>query len=220
MPRVRFSVRRLMLAVAIVAGFLAIAAANRSRWRALERWGMEQECYSSLNNIALALHSYSEEFGRVPRPYETDAHGRKQHSWRPVLLRWFPVHYPQSDHYDLGLPWDGPANRPFSSEVPGFLSCPSERRDNHHGSPFVMINDFGDTPIDRIPMNAILVLEAWGANRDWLDPNDHFDTVPPLNVMRTDHPHGFGVILRDLSRVRVRDPARIRKVGKYYVLDR
>ena len=82
-----------------------------------------------------------------------------------------------------------------------------------------MVNDFGDVPVNRIPPDAILVLGAWGANRNWLDPNDRVESTPRLRVAATDHPAGFGVILRDFRVVRVRAAGRIRKTGAYYVLD-
>ena len=83
-----------------------------------------------------------------------------------------------------------------------------------------MINDFGDTPTDQIPANAVLVLEAWDANHDWLDPRDKVEDSPRIKVNPTDHPSGIGVILCDFSVIRVRDMSRIKKDGKYYVLER
>ena len=62
---------------------------------------------------------------------------------------------------------------------------------------------------------------AWGTRRrpDTIDPNDRVESTPRLRVAATDHPAGFGVILRDFRVVRVRDAGRIRKTGAYYVLD-
>ncbi|SIO64992.1 hypothetical protein SAMN05444166_7520 [Singulisphaera sp. GP187] len=74
----------------------------------------------------------------------------------------------------------------------------------------------GRPPIDRIPSNAILVLEACGANRNWLDPHDRVEMTPQLKVKATDHPRGVGVILHDFSRVRVRATSSIQKIGEYY----
>lgn len=221
LPRAPSTVRRLMLAVAHAAILLGLIMMSiRSHRLAVESRGREGACYSSLNNIAIALHNYSEVNGRFPPPFEVDEQGERKHSWRPLILRWFPVDYPQAVSYDIGERWDGIGNTRLSSEVPGFLRCPSERVENPHGSPFVMINDLGDTEPDKIPDDAILVLEAWGANRNWLDPRDHVKMDPRIRVQETDHPRGFGVILRDFSVVRVRDACSIRKRGRYYVLER
>jgi hypothetical protein len=206
-PPVRFTVRGLILAVFLAAIILgSLVTTLRSIRLTGERKGREGGCYSSLNNIALALHAYSEVNGRFPPPFEADARGERKHSWRALILPWL-----------TGAP---PTDRIRSSEVPGFLQCPSRRVENPHGSPFVMVNDFSDSDIGEIPANAVLVLEIWGANRDWLDPRDRFETSPRIEIPATDHPIGFGVILRDFSVVRVRDASRIEKRGRFYVLDR
>jgi hypothetical protein len=185
------------------------------------RMNEQSMCYSSLNNISLSMYEYSQAHGTLPRPFEVDEHGDKKHSWRAEISRFLPQDDPApTESYDFHQRWDGPGNRKFSSRVPGFLQCPSRSLENPHGSPFVMINDFGNTPIDQVPANAVLVLEAWDANHDWLDPRDKVEDSPRIKVDSTDHPSGIGVILRDFSVQRVRDTSRIKKDGKYYVLER
>ena len=66
----------------------------------------------------------------------------------------------------------------------------------------------------------MLVLEAWDANHNWLDPRDKVEDSPRIKVDPTDHPAGIGVVLGDFSVIRVKDTSRIKKDGKYYVLDR
>jgi len=217
-PQVRFTVRRMMVLVAVAATLFGVLAAVRANWLASRRVSLEGACWSSLHNTAFGLANYREVHGHFPPPYTTDDQGRRTHSWRILVLRWFPMRYPQAFSYDYTDRWDGIANSKLSSKVPGFLLCPSERNDNPHGSPFVMINDFSTADPRDIPANAILVIEAWGANQNWLDPRDRIETFPRVKVEATDHPNGFGVILGDLSRVRVKDAGRIRKEGQYYVL--
>jgi hypothetical protein len=219
--RLRFSLRWLLFAIAVLGGaFGLVARTIRLIEHHATRGGEQSGCYSSLNNIALSLYEYSAEHGRVPRPFEVDEHGEKKHSWRAVIARSLPRENPApTESYDFHRRWDDPANSKFSSHVPGFLQCPSRSLENPHGSPFVMINDFGDTPTDQIPANAVLVLEAWDANHDWLDPRDKVEDSPRIKVNPTDHPSGIGVILGDFSVTRVRDTSRIKKDGKYYVLE-
>ncbi len=221
-PRLRFSLRWLVLAIAVLGGaFGLVAMTIRSIQRAGTRLANQGMCYSSLNNISLSMYEYSEEHGKFPRPFEVDEHGEKKHSWRAVISRLLPHDdLAPTGNYDFHQRWDSQENSKFSSYVPGFLRCPSRTLENPHGSPFVMINDFGDTPIDQIPANAVLVLEAWDANHDWLDPRDKVEDFPRIKVDPTDHPSGVGVILRDFSVTRVRDTSRIKKDGKYYVLER
>ena len=221
-PRLQFRLRSLVFAVAMLGGaFGFVAMSIRSIQRQGNRLEKQGGCYSSLNNIAIAMSDYSERYGRFPRPFEVDEHGQKKHSWRAVISRWLPQEYPApAETYDFRQRWDSRENSKFSSRVPGFLQCPSRSLENPHGSPFVMINDFGDTPLARIPANAVLVLEAWDANHDWLDPRDTVVDSPRIQVDATDHPSGIGVILRDFSVTRVRDTGRIRKEGNFYVLER
>jgi hypothetical protein len=219
--RLRFSLRWLLFAVAvsgIALGFVAKTITTIQQHP--RRMGEQSGCYSSLNNISLSLYEYSQEHGRIPRPFEVDEHGEKKHSWRAVISRLLPQVYPApTESYDFHQRWNSPGNRKFSSRVPGFLQCPSRSLENPNGSPFVMINDFGDTPIGQIPANAVLVLEAWDANHDWLDPRDKVEDSPQLKVDPTDHPSGIGVVLGDFSVTRVSDTSRINKDGKYYVLE-
>ena len=167
------------------------------------------------------MYEYGKGHGRFPRPFEVDEHGEKKHSSRAVISRLLPQDdQAPTESYAFHQRWDSQRDRNLSSRVPGFLQCPSRSLENPHGSPFVMINDFGDTPIDQIPANAVLVLEAWDANHDWLDPRDKVEDSPRIKVDSTDHPAGIGVILRDFSVIRVRDTSRIKKDGKYFVLER
>ncbi len=218
-PRFRFTVRGMMVAAVIAASISYIGAGIWEVGRHGERLSQQSSCYSSLNNIALAMRSYSEAHGRFPAPFVADAAGRRVHSWRIKALPWMGLGYSQEARYDHTRPWNGPVNGRLTPDVPGFLRCESERAGNPYGSPFVMVNDFDATPADLIPPDAILVLEAWGSNRNWLDPNDRVESTPRLRVAATDHPGGFGVILSDFRVVRVRNAGRIRKVGDCYVLD-
>lgn len=219
MPRFQHGLRHAMLAVAIAAtaGGLMVASTRSAR---LERGrlGAQASCHSCLNNIAIALFDYSELHGSFPPPFKADEQGKRKHSWRLILLPWMPPDYPQKWMYKSNYPWDSPENAGLSSQVPGFLRCPGERAENPNGSPYVMINDFSGADIRRLPEDAILVVESWGANRNWLDPHDRIDPSPRAAAERTGHPGGFGVILRSFKVVRVEDPGRIVKSGPYYVL--
>jgi len=156
----RPTIQAMMAGVAVVGVVFGLMAALRASWLANERLGLQGTCYSSLNNIALAMSNYVEVHGRYPPPFATDDHGKRTHSWRIISLRWFYGDYPQAQSYNYHGQWDGIDNRTLSSDVPGWLRCPSEHRHNPHGSPFVMVNDFGDADPATIPANAILVIEA------------------------------------------------------------
>jgi len=208
----------MVVAVAVVAIGLGFVVANlRFLRRFQERVGRQDFCYSSLNNIAMALSSYSDVYGQLPPPFMTDKQGHRTHSWRILALGQLGT-VPKASSYDYEKRWDAGLNETLRAEGSGWLGCPSERRANPHGSPFVMVNDFRGVEPILIPSDAILVIEAWGANRNWLDPHDLVQLYPSVRIAATDHPNGFGVIFGDFRVSRVRDLGRIRKVGAYYVV--
>src|SRR5437660_1619562 len=137
MPRVRFSVRWLMVAVAAAALLLGVMAASLARQRAADREPGQSDCTNTLMIISLGLQNYCELHGRFPPPFVADQRGRPMHSWRLLAIPVFPMTYPSARAYDYAAPWDAPINAGLSGRVPTVLSCPSEYRVNPGGSPFV-----------------------------------------------------------------------------------
>ena len=82
----RYSVRRLMARVAVAAAACAAAAwvvrAAQESWVASASAG----CAGNLAQVAVALHTYHDVYGRFPPAYLADASGRPRHSWRVLLL--------------------------------------------------------------------------------------------------------------------------------------
>lgn len=219
LPRIRFTIRWMIGAVAVVAmGLGLVMALVRFLQRLEERVSRQGSCYSSLNNIAMALKTYSDINGHLPAPFVTDHQGNRAHSWRILALTEL-LTVPQASNYDYAGRWDAASNGTLVTAGAGWMGCASEARANPYGSPFVMINDLSGLEPSRVPSDAILVIEAWGANRNWLDPHDLIELSPRLRIPPTDHPNGFGVILGDFRVTRVKDSGRVRKAGAFYVLD-
>jgi hypothetical protein len=65
-----------------------------------------------------------------------------------------------------------------------------------------MINDLSGLEPSRVPSDAILVIEAWGANRNWLDPHDLVDL---LRVSSSIAAAAFAAIRRPKDTHRDRD---------------
>lgn len=210
------SIRHLIGLVA-VCGLVAFLAKSwqdgHSRGRAFSD---EQICQSNLNNIAIALMNYGQAFGHFPPPFSADGAGRRTQSWRATILPWFAFDHPMAMQYNRDKPWDSPVNAGFSGTVPPFYRCPSQK--NLNSTPYFMINDLSKSDIARIPPKAVLVVEIIGTNHGWSDPND--DAVCPAlsSPSSSGHPRGFGVILSDFSRLRVKDLRRIKKQGPLYLL--
>ena len=98
-------------------------------------------CVNSLKQIALALYSYHDEFGRLPPAYVPDENGRPKHSWRVLILpHLLKNDAPGSDEmkriyasYDFSEPWDGPHNRQLARRMPLVYGCGADpgRRVEH-----------------------------------------------------------------------------------------
>ena len=81
-------------------------------------------CQNNLKLIALALHSYHDEYDSFPPAFTVDADGKPLHSWRTLVLPYLD----QKELYakiDLSKPWDDPANAKVGREMPNVYACPS-----------------------------------------------------------------------------------------------
>jgi hypothetical protein len=186
---------------------------SRSRDRASSD---EQICQSNLNNIAIALTNYSQTFGRFPPPFSTDGAGKKTQSWRATILPWFAFDHPMATQYDRDKTWDSPVNARLAGSMPPFYRCPSQK--NSNSTSYFMINDLSKLDIASIPPKAILVIEISGVGRGWSDPRDEAVYPEQSSRLASGHPRGFGVILSDFSRLRVKDSRRISKQGSFYIM--
>lgn len=127
LPRIRFTMRRMIGAVAVVAIGLGLVMANvRSLERFRERVNRQGFCDSSLNNIAMALKTYSDINGHLPSPFVTDDQGQRTHSWRILALTQM-LTVPQASNYDYAGRWDAASNGTLVAEGAGWMGCALER---------------------------------------------------------------------------------------------
>jgi hypothetical protein len=115
--------RRMIGAVAVVAIGLGLVMANfRSLKRFRERVNRQDFCYSSLNNIAIALSTFSDINGHLPSPFVTDDQGPRTHSWRILALTQIGT-VPQASNYDYAGRWDAASNGTLSAAGSGWMGC-------------------------------------------------------------------------------------------------
>ncbi len=79
------------------------------REREEEEWRQQQASQNQLRKIALALHSYHDDFSAFPPAKSTDATANRLHSWRTLI----PPYLGEQELYDsidLTKPWDDPVN--------------------------------------------------------------------------------------------------------------
>lgn len=90
-------------------------------------------CTNNLKQIGLGLHNYHEHYHALPPAYTVDAHGKRLHSWRTLILP-----YVEGEalyrKIDLSKPWDDPVNAAVAgaaAEANCVYICPSNELPPH-----------------------------------------------------------------------------------------
>lgn len=83
-------------------------------------------CCSNLKQIALALHDYEQDFGRLPPAAVVDGAGRPLLSWRVAILPYVGAGALHAE-FRLNEPWDSPHNLKLLGAMPDAFGCPSEK---------------------------------------------------------------------------------------------
>jgi prepilin-type processing-associated H-X9-DG protein len=173
MPRVRLSIRGLMVVVAIavvITRFVAVPLRNAAD---------QSNCQANLRAISLALLSYHSSHGSFPPAYTTDALGKPLHSWRVLILP-----YAGEDALyravRLDEPWNGPNNAKLMKRMPSFVACPAYAEHSRSSYAVVVGKDMifpeaGCTSISQVvdgTSNTISVVEIKGNGIPWMEPRD------------------------------------------------
>ncbi|MDB5390915.1 MAG: hypothetical protein JWM11_6561 [Planctomycetaceae bacterium] len=111
----------------LAACLLAVAGASLYAYyiqtTADERW----RCKLNLKQLAVALHSYHDQYGSFPPAYVSDANGKPMHSWRVLLLPFLEQKL-LYDEYRFDEPWDSPHNSTLAGRVEHLFNCLNNRR--------------------------------------------------------------------------------------------
>lgn len=84
-------------------------------------------CYSTLQQLGLALHNYADKYKSFPPAFVSDESGQPMHSWRTLLLP-FMEKNELYQKYDFQKPWDSPENQKVASESQlEIMQCLSHR---------------------------------------------------------------------------------------------
>ena len=139
---------------------------------------------NNLKQIAIAIMNYADVNGTLPPAFLADANGKPMHSWRSADSA---VHRGAAlfKKYNLNEPWNGPNNSKLADQIPEVYRCPSHPDALHGDSPetsyFTVVGPetaFSGSvgrPFKNIAdgtANTILVIEASGLERNWMDPHD------------------------------------------------
>lgn len=216
---IRFKIVHVIVAIAMLSGVLSTLVYFDAKTKEHRQvLGNEHSCQSNLNNIAIALMNYHQSFGGFPPPYATDGEQRIW-SWRALILPWFGFDHTLAAGYDFNTPWDSEKNKRISKAAPPFYMCPAYRgRRPPQCTSYYMLNNFSNRNSKDIPRNAILVIEAANILHDWRSPFDDLNELQIRSITSV-HPSGFGVILADFTRTRLKDTKKITKKGDFYIVD-
>ena len=161
------------------------------------------QCFNNLKQIMIAVHTYHDEFGKLPRPISTNR-DKIEVSWRIVMAPYLDLRH-ISDPYDRAQPWDSAANQRVARARPSTLLCPSnttERDDQQRYFTAYSIPVGPDAPFSNAEprrmadfakgtSNIIGLVEACGRNIVWTQPADVDLTTLPIGVNRNGEKPGM-----------------------------
>jgi len=184
LPRIRFSLLHLMIAVACCTFVIYISIVFV--FAPLRAAAMNMSCKANLRAIGLALQSYHANYGCFPPAYTTDASGRPMHSWRALILPYAGEHA-LFKAYRLDEPWDGPNNSRLAGRMPAIYGCPAHSHPGY-SSYAVVVGPATAFPgpscvsLSQIKdLRASLVVELDDGGIPWLEPRDL--RVPAFKAM-------------------------------------
>lgn len=196
-PRVRFTVGRLMVLVALGGLMLGVSEwlARPSRYN--------DRCQANLRAIGMALQRYQADHGSYPPAFVADAAGRPIHSWRALLLPYLDEPA-LARAYRRDEPWDGPHNAQLAGLVPEAYRCPAHAAWGCSSYAVVVgpgtawPGPVGITAARITDGTAILAVELEGGI-PWLEPRD-LTAVPP--ILGPDYLQNRALANRDLAELR------------------
>lgn len=154
-----------------------------------EPW-RRRNCADQLKQIDLALRAYHHRYGRFPPAYVADAHGRRMHSWRVLILPFLDSEeaawYAQ---YRFDEAWDGPHNRVLASRPVRAFRCPEVEQSDSLATSYVAVVGAETAWPGSVGRNAaefsdgtsqtILLVEVADSGIPWMEPRDlEFATLP------------------------------------------
>jgi hypothetical protein len=86
-------------------------------------------CKTNLTNIYIALNNYHDSCGCYPPAITVDTQGNPMHSWRTLIIPYFPNSIYNPYNYDE--PWNSPSNISVIKSMPSYYSCPNDLGKNN-----------------------------------------------------------------------------------------
>jgi prepilin-type processing-associated H-X9-DG protein len=138
------------------------------------------QCANNLKQIILALINYDTSKGTFPPSSLDDVSGTPMHSWRVLILPYLEQQR-LFTAYNFNEAWNGPNNSKLAGQMLDFYRCPStydDRTANKFETNYFMVAGPGTAAGKHLASirdgaaNTILVIEASGLDRNWMEPGD------------------------------------------------
>jgi hypothetical protein len=171
-------------ATAIVVPLVAVARSEAQR----------AQSQGHLKMLAIAIHSYHDEWGQFPPAIVKDTRGKPLYSGRVLLL---PYLEQQSlyEAWDLSKPWDSPQNLPLARTTLEYFHDPSAGKGQLFQTDYLFVTGRGTIFEDGPPIylydvtdgvsNTIMMVEVKQSGISWAEPRDldisKLSRLPPGN---------------------------------------
>lgn len=136
---------------------------------------------NNLKAIAMAMHSYHDQYRSFPPAYIPDANGRPMRSWRVALLPYLDQ-TAAYDRYNFNKPWDDPSNQEIRRACLRIYQSPGSVPDGSNKTSYVVVTGQGTafpgskatkiTDFSDGTANCILVVEIADSDIEWSEPRD------------------------------------------------
>lgn len=210
--RFQFSLRAMLIGVAVVALLLGLAV---PAVRATLEAARQADCRQNLRQISFALRNYHDVWQCFPPARTLGPDGKAWHSWRVLLAPYLGAKTFYSQ-YRMDEPWNGPNNRKLRGPPFPFFRCPiAQNRDPCMTSYVAVVGPEtawpGTESVDRFDgadrlHDMIMVVEVADSGIHWMEPRDlEFDDLFPTGggtakvKPSSDHPGEFNVLFADGS---------------------
>lgn len=227
----RFSLRRLLLALTLLAIVFAAARYLVEKVSAAREAALGSVCSGRFCQLTVALHNYHDVYGSFPPAIVHDSQGRPMHSWRMLLTPYLNGDS-WANAYDYTRPWNHPANLRIEKNGERLFQCPSAP-DGMRFTNYVLVTGPNTLfPPDRCTTfkdaegrdDAIWLVEIANSDIHWMEPRDldirsmSFQVNDPNQPSIGSHHPGYarvGVISGSCGGVRVDNntpPAKIKSM--------
>jgi prepilin-type N-terminal cleavage/methylation domain-containing protein len=195
-----FSLIELVIVIVILLVLAALLLPNiRSAGPAARR----TQCRNNLKQIVIALRNYEDIYHALPPAYTVDAHGKRLHSWRALILPYLDQQglYKQ---IDFSKAWDDPANGQAFAKSLDVYHCPEDRGPLDHTTylavvtPKSCLRPANPRLLSEIksPSSTVVLIEVDSAHAvHWMDPSDADEALVLGLNSKSALPHSGGLLV-------------------------